>query len=210
MIEHVADHDHSALRPLSHPAEIGVIELRLAPLSFGQRAEQGDRGVEADAMALRRFGDHAKSFGREGVHCLPNPVCLANERIARGRRVSAELLDPVFPERELGRGLDFRLRGQGGEAEAFAVTTGRVAGGRLAPHLLAGRRRPLFPVFCERTGEAPRCAPRLLIKCSSRQSITRQCSASGCARSRKKRGKEIGRTGNELSGEARRARVGRI
>ena len=73
VVEHVADHDHSALRPLPHAAEIGMIELRLASIPFGKRAEQGDRGVEADSMAFRRLADHAKPFGREVLHCRPAP-----------------------------------------------------------------------------------------------------------------------------------------
>ena len=39
LIEHVANHDHAALRPLAHPAEIWMIELRVAPISVRERAE---------------------------------------------------------------------------------------------------------------------------------------------------------------------------
>jgi hypothetical protein len=39
LIEHVANHDHSALRPLSHAAELWMIELRLTPISLRERAE---------------------------------------------------------------------------------------------------------------------------------------------------------------------------
>jgi DNA-binding transcriptional LysR family regulator len=51
LIEHVANHDHSTLRPLSHPPEIGVIELSLAPIPSRERIKQDERSVQADASA---------------------------------------------------------------------------------------------------------------------------------------------------------------
>jgi hypothetical protein len=68
LIEHVANHDHSALRPLSHTAKIGMIELRLAPISLDKRAKQTERRVSADGMALCDIGYDAKPFGREVLH----------------------------------------------------------------------------------------------------------------------------------------------
>ena len=69
LIEHVTNHDHSALRPLSQATEIRVIELRLSPISLRERAEQGDRCVKADPMARCDIGHDAKPFGRQVLHC---------------------------------------------------------------------------------------------------------------------------------------------
>ena len=78
-----------------------MIELRLAPIPFGERAEQGDRGVEADPVALCRLADHAKPFGREVLHCRPAPGGrLRTSVLRRGRRIGPRLLDPEFRERE--------------------------------------------------------------------------------------------------------------
>ena len=71
-IEHVADHDHSTLRPLSHAAELGMIELRLAPLSLRQRAEKRHSRADADAMTPCGVGHNAEPFGREVWHGLIN------------------------------------------------------------------------------------------------------------------------------------------
>ena len=68
LIEHVANHDHSALRPLSHPPEIGVIELSLAPIPSRERIKQDERSVQADPMALCGVGHDAEPFGREVLH----------------------------------------------------------------------------------------------------------------------------------------------
>jgi len=64
LVEHVADHDHSAFRPLSYSAEIGMVELRLASIALSERAEQGDRGVKAYPVALGDIGHDAKPFRR--------------------------------------------------------------------------------------------------------------------------------------------------
>ncbi len=72
LIEHVANHDHSALRPLAHAAELWMIELRLAPISLRERAEQRKRHVKADPMARCDIGHDSKTFGREVRHsCEP-------------------------------------------------------------------------------------------------------------------------------------------
>jgi hypothetical protein len=67
-IEHVADHDHAALRPLSHPAEIGMVELRLATIAPSEGAKQRLHRLDADPMALCDLGRNAKPFGREVLH----------------------------------------------------------------------------------------------------------------------------------------------
>jgi hypothetical protein len=64
LVEHVADHDHSALRPLSHSAEIGMVELRLASIACSERAQQGDRRVKANAVTLGDIGHYAQPFRR--------------------------------------------------------------------------------------------------------------------------------------------------
>jgi hypothetical protein len=65
LIEHVANHDHSALRPLSHAAELGVIELRLAPISLRERAEQGERHVKTlNVDSGRRRRNQASDLDR--------------------------------------------------------------------------------------------------------------------------------------------------
>ena len=62
VVEHVADHDHAALRPLAHAAEVGVVELRLASSAGDQRREQLYDGALADAVALRDVSDDAASL----------------------------------------------------------------------------------------------------------------------------------------------------
>ena len=47
-----------------------MIELRLAPMSVGERAKQRDRRVDADPMAPSGVGHDAKPFGREVLHGL--------------------------------------------------------------------------------------------------------------------------------------------
>jgi hypothetical protein len=68
MIEHVADHDHSALRPLSHAAEIGMVELSLGSIALYERAEHRDRRVETHFVAPRDILQDAKGFRREVPH----------------------------------------------------------------------------------------------------------------------------------------------
>ena len=62
LIEHVADHDHSALRPL------WVSELSLSAIAEHQRAEQGQHGIAADGMVSRQVTDNLKPFGSEFLH----------------------------------------------------------------------------------------------------------------------------------------------
>ena len=69
LIEHVANHDHSALRPLSHAAEIGMIELCLVSISSCERPEQSESCLKADSMSPRDIGHDAKPFWREILHC---------------------------------------------------------------------------------------------------------------------------------------------
>jgi len=47
LIEHVANHDHSTLRPLPHAAEIRVIELGLRAIAEFECAKQGRHGIAA-------------------------------------------------------------------------------------------------------------------------------------------------------------------
>src|ERR1700684_3227649 len=91
LIEHVANHDHSALRPLSHAAELWMIELRLAPISLRQRAEQRKRHVKADPMARCDIGHDSKTFGREVRHSWSNPASRGRRRVAsRGNAASEQ------------------------------------------------------------------------------------------------------------------------
>jgi hypothetical protein len=53
---------------LSHPPEIGVIELSLAPIPSRERIKQDERSVQADPMALCGVGHDAEPFGREVLH----------------------------------------------------------------------------------------------------------------------------------------------
>src|ERR1700742_82003 len=80
MIEHVADHDHSALRPLPHTAKIGVAELRLASISLCERAEYGDRGVQAHFVTLCDIGHNAKTLRRQVLHVDQVLALCDNER----------------------------------------------------------------------------------------------------------------------------------
>src|SRR5271163_4331963 len=81
LIEHVADHDHAASRPLSHAAEIGIVKLRLASIAPRQRVKQGGHGLDADPVALGDLGGYAKPVGREVVHGRSFPEwSQANER----------------------------------------------------------------------------------------------------------------------------------
>ena len=71
LIEHVANHDHSALRPLSHAAKIGMAELRLGSVALNERTEHGDHGFDAYRMAPGDVFQNAKPFGRKILHgCL--------------------------------------------------------------------------------------------------------------------------------------------
>jgi hypothetical protein len=72
LIEHIANHDHSAWRPLSQTAEVGMIELRLVSISAHKRANQGNRGVKAYRMAFCNIGQNAKPFGSKFLHGAPN------------------------------------------------------------------------------------------------------------------------------------------
>ncbi|MFZ2109921.1 MAG: hypothetical protein WAV18_31870 [Roseiarcus sp.] len=70
LIEHVADHDHAASRPLSHAAEIRMIELRLGSIAERERVEHRESRLEAHPVAARDLGDHAKTVWREIRHPL--------------------------------------------------------------------------------------------------------------------------------------------
>ncbi|TPV99596.1 MAG: hypothetical protein USCAAHI_00967 [Beijerinckiaceae bacterium] len=68
LIEHVADHDHAALRPLTHAAEIRVIELGLRAVATLKCAEQGRYGIAADPMAPCQVINNLEPFGAEFLH----------------------------------------------------------------------------------------------------------------------------------------------
>ena len=68
LIEHVANHDHAALRPLTHASEIRVIELGLRSVAELECAEQGRHGIAADPMATRQVIDNLAPFGAEFLH----------------------------------------------------------------------------------------------------------------------------------------------
>ena len=67
-VEHVADHDHAALRPLAHAAEVGVAELSLSALAGGERQHQRRNGVRADIVAASHVVDDPAPFGGEILH----------------------------------------------------------------------------------------------------------------------------------------------
>ncbi|MGB8901093.1 MAG: hypothetical protein WCC90_18450 [Methylocella sp.] len=68
LIEHVANHDHATLRPLTHASEIRVIELGLRSVAELECAEQGRHGIAADPMATRQVIDNLAPFGAEFLH----------------------------------------------------------------------------------------------------------------------------------------------
>jgi len=68
LIEHVADHDHAALRPLTHAAEIRVIELGLRAVAEFECIKQGRYGIAGDPMAPRQVIDNLAPFGAEFLH----------------------------------------------------------------------------------------------------------------------------------------------
>ena len=76
LIEHVADHDHSAVGPLSHAAEIGMIELRLTAAAVAERADQA---TAASRLTPWRLAASATSRRPSGVS-----VCMAGLRQDRG------------------------------------------------------------------------------------------------------------------------------
>jgi hypothetical protein len=63
LFEHVADHDHPALRPLTHAAKIRVSELSLGAIANHQRVEQSLHGVATDGMAPRQSSTIASPSG---------------------------------------------------------------------------------------------------------------------------------------------------
>jgi hypothetical protein len=68
LIEHVANHEHAALRPLTHASEIRVIELSLRSVAELECAEQGRHGIAADPIATRQVIDNLAPFGAEFLH----------------------------------------------------------------------------------------------------------------------------------------------
>jgi hypothetical protein len=68
IVEHVADHRHATLRPLSHAAELGVVELRLAPTAGDDGHQHGGHRLGAEAVALRQILDDPASFRGELAH----------------------------------------------------------------------------------------------------------------------------------------------
>jgi hypothetical protein len=58
---------------LSHPAEIGMVELRLASIALSERAKQFDHRVRADPVTLGDLGCNAKPFGRQVLHSRSVP-----------------------------------------------------------------------------------------------------------------------------------------
>jgi hypothetical protein len=68
MIEHVAYHDHAALRPLPHAAEIGMVELDLRSIALSKRADQRRNSIKANTIAPRHIFQTARSFRGEVIH----------------------------------------------------------------------------------------------------------------------------------------------
>ena len=73
VVEHVPDHDHAALRPLAHAAELGMAELRLAAAAGDERRQQRARGIGRDAVAIGDLRHAAGGFrgklGHRGPPC---------------------------------------------------------------------------------------------------------------------------------------------
>jgi hypothetical protein len=68
LIEHISNHDHPALRPLTHAAELGMMKLGLPAVPRYERGEHRERRVEADPVSLRDFGNDAKPVRRQILH----------------------------------------------------------------------------------------------------------------------------------------------
>jgi hypothetical protein len=74
MVEHVAHHDHPALRPLAHPAEVRMVELRHGTVTYHQRAKEGQSSVCTDTVPLSDLGNDVLTFRGEFRHDGTGPM----------------------------------------------------------------------------------------------------------------------------------------
>ncbi|KIU29868.1 hypothetical protein SR39_22360 [Methylobacterium radiotolerans] len=88
VVEHPADHHHPAGKPLPHPAEIGMVELRHRAVAALQGPDQVAHRVQADPVAVGdglQPGDGVErpvvpeGIGRGGVGRIHEPAPEASE-----------------------------------------------------------------------------------------------------------------------------------
>src|SRR5208283_3764688 len=112
LIEHVANHDHAALRPLSHPAEIGVIELRLGSVALDERTNHADYGLEAHRMSAGDVLQNSSPLGREIHHGRSTPQDRKGERsplrLEKLRRCKVLIALSALSYLKSGNRLEFR------------------------------------------------------------------------------------------------------
>ena len=87
VVEHVADHDHAAARPLAHAAELGVAELGSAVPCPATRAESR---VSAASVLTRDAAPRPRRSGAFGVR-----ICMA---AVPNRAVTAARLGSPLPD----------------------------------------------------------------------------------------------------------------
>ena len=84
IVKHVADHGHAALGPLSHAAELRMIELRLAALSRDQCHQEMLDAVFTDAMAGADVGQSLAALfsqlGQSSTSCWARPTIAAQSQ----------------------------------------------------------------------------------------------------------------------------------
>ena len=68
VVEHVADHDHAAPRPLAHAAQLGVVELGHGAAARDQGAKKRQHRAAAHAVAPLQVLDEPSGFGRQLSH----------------------------------------------------------------------------------------------------------------------------------------------
>jgi hypothetical protein len=74
MVEHVAYHDHAALRPLTHAAELRMLELRHGTVTSHQGAKQRQNSVRTDTVPLSDSGGDVLTFRGEFMHAGTCPT----------------------------------------------------------------------------------------------------------------------------------------
>jgi hypothetical protein len=74
MVEHVAHHDHAALRPLAHPAELRMVELCHGTVTCHQGTKQSQNSACTDTVPLSDLGDDVLTFRGEFMHAGTCPM----------------------------------------------------------------------------------------------------------------------------------------
>ena len=98
LIEHVANHDYTTLRPLTHASEIRVIELHLRSVAELECAEQGRHGIAADPMATSQVIDNLAPFGTTVWRWREYFVEAGVEGLVKGRSATRSTLpSPTTP-----------------------------------------------------------------------------------------------------------------